>query len=60
MIKGIVQLVIIILCFFGYGLNVGKLIGSDFKEPYKAEIIRSVGIFVPIVGIPVGYMDIGK
>jgi hypothetical protein len=40
---------------FGYFANIYKLTQLDFEEPYKAEIIRGVGLFPP-VGIFAGYM----
>lgn len=42
----------------GWGMNIYKFAKCDFKEPYKAEIVRGVGIPIPIVGIITGYMDI--
>ena len=44
----------------GFGMNIYKLANCDFEAPYKAEILRGVGIpFFPL-GVVVGYMDIGK
>lgn len=43
----------------GYVSNIYKLVSSDFEAPYKSEIIRGIGIPVAIVGMIVGYMDIG-
>ena len=45
---------------FGWGLNIYKLTDCDFEAPYKAEIIRGIGIpFVP-AGMIIGYMDIDE
>ena len=42
----------------GYGMNIYKLTQTDFHAPYKAEIIRGVGIpFFPM-GCIVGFMDL--
>lgn len=41
----------------GYVRNIVKLIKLDFKEPFKAEVIRGVGIFPP-VGVIVGWIKI--
>lgn len=54
---------IIICCFLapvvGWGLNIVKFAECDFKSPYKAEIIRGIGIApVPIIGMVTGYMKI--
>ena len=37
--------------------NLGKLIDCNFEQPYKAEIIHSVGIF-PIVACVTAWVDI--
>jgi hypothetical protein len=46
-------------CATGIGLNIYKLTQCDFEAPYKAEIIRGIGVFpvVPI-GIVAGYLHI--
>ena len=46
--------VIVIGGLIGWGMNIYKLTQCDFKEPYKAEILRSVGL-VPFVGAFMGY-----
>lgn len=43
----------------GWVMNIYKLTQCDFEAPYKAEVIRVVGI-IPPVGAIVGYMDFGK
>lgn len=40
-------------------MNIYKLTQCDFEAPYKAEVIRVVGI-IPPVGAIFGYMDFGK
>lgn len=58
----LIGLVVAIALFFaagfGYISNLVSLFGTDFEAPYKAEIIRGVGVFVPPVGIIAGYVDI--
>jgi hypothetical protein len=49
-----------IMAISGYVMNIVKLTECDFEAPYKAEVIRSVGIPIPIVGAIAGYMDIGR
>lgn len=39
----------------GYIMNIVKFEQLDFEEPYKAEVVRTVGL-IPIVGIFTGYM----
>lgn len=54
----IVWIGIIIIFGIGWILNIINFVKLDFKEPYKAEIIRGVGIpIVPIGGI-LGYLTI--
>lgn len=50
---------LLIVGIVGYGLNFYKLTQCDFQAPYKAEIIRGIGI-VPVVGAFTGYMDLGE
>jgi len=46
-----------LMCILGYAMNIVKLTKLDFKEPYKAEVVRVLGIAPPI-GIIVGWLDI--
>ncbi len=47
----------ITLGIFGYIRNIVKLTKLDFKEPYKAEIIRTIGL-IPPVGAITGWINI--
>ncbi len=51
--------IVMIMVFgvIGWFMNLVKLVRLDFKEPYKAEIIRGIGL-VPVVGAVTGYIDI--
>lgn len=40
----------------GYGMNIWAVFHLDFASPYKAEAIRTVGVFVPPVGAIAGYV----
>ncbi len=53
-------LILVIACATGWVKNLIKLSDCDFKEPYKAEIIRTVGVFVPPIGVVTGYINLGK
>ena len=55
-------LVIIIgsICIAGWGMNIFKLVQCDFEEPYKAEVIRIIGVVVPPVGVVTGFLDLGE
>ena len=58
----VIELVFAIVFFvgvYGYFLNIYKLTQCDFEPSYKAEVIRTIGLFPP-VGAVVGYMDLGK
>jgi len=51
------QLIILLLIGTGWVKNLIKLSECDFESPYKAEVIRTVGILPP-VGMVVGWIDI--
>lgn len=56
--------VILIVCIIiiggaGWIQNLTKLAACDFKAPYKAEIIHSIGI-VPPIGAVTGWLNVGK
>lgn len=53
----LVILFIFIGGIFGWGRNIYKLAKCDFEAPYKAEIIRGIGI-IPPVGAILGYCNI--
>jgi hypothetical protein len=50
--------IVVIGLFIGYVVNIVKLTKTDFKPPYKAEILRGVGIIVPPVGGIEGWLKI--
>ena len=51
--------IIVLAGMIGWGMNVYKLVvHTDFASPYKAEVIRTVGTVVPIIGAVTGYMEI--
>lgn len=61
--KAIFNLIIImlfVLSFIGFCMNVVKLINCDFQTPYRAEVFRSIGIIIPPAGSIIGWIDIGK
>lgn len=57
---GFVVVLVWILGFLGWCLNIVKLSHCDFEKPFNAEVIRIVGIPVAPAGAIVGWMDIGK
>ena len=61
LIEKTVSILIIVLVtttLFGWINNLVQFIKLDFQEPYKAEIIRGVGIPVVPFGIVIGYINI--
>ena len=48
---------IFIIAGLGWCLNFVKFVKLDFRAPYKAEIIRGIGVFSPIGSI-IGYIHI--
>ena len=62
----LIELMIVVFVFVmiigvgaGWVQNLVKLTKCDFEAPYKAEVIRVIGI-IPPVGAVVGWMDIGE
>ena len=48
----------VLLPIVGWIINIVKFANTDFKEPYKAEIIRGVGIGIAPIGMVTGYIKI--
>lgn len=59
MIKLLVLAYIVVLIFapVGWGMNFYKFVKLDFASPYKAEVIRGVGV-VTGLGAVTGYINI--
>lgn len=54
----IVMILISLLLAIGWIINIVKFCMLDFDEPYKAEILRGVGIpFAPLGGV-IGWINI--
>ena len=60
MFGSLIVLVIVLVsgACFGYIANIVRLADTDFQAPYKAEIIRVVGIAVPPLGMVAGFINI--
>ena len=54
----VLGIVICLLPIVGYGMNIVKLCHLDFESPFKAEIIRAIGVGVPPVGAIAGFCEI--
>ena len=50
-------LILLFLGIYGWILNIYMLVQLDFEPPYKAEVIRIIGIPVGIVGSVIGYIN---
>lgn len=50
-------IILIIVGSIGWVKNIVLLTKLDFKAPYKAEVIRGIGLF-PLVGAVTGYITI--
>jgi hypothetical protein len=53
----------VVLLFYGFAIlgwimNIVQLIQCDFASPYKAEILRIVGVIVAPIGCVLGYIPI--
>ena len=46
-----------LFCIYGWVLNIYKLVQLDFNPPYKAEVIRIIGVPIDVVGVVVGYFN---
>jgi prepilin-type N-terminal cleavage/methylation domain-containing protein len=58
----LIELMIVIIIIgggIGWVMNLVKLADTDFEEPYKTEIIRTISL-VPFIGAFTGYMNIGE
>ena len=57
-LKIVLGLTLIVSMFLGYIFNAVALFKCDFEPIGKAEVIRTIGVFVPPLGVIAGYMDI--
>lgn len=55
---GCIIIIIYIILGIGWIMNFVKFIKSDFEKPYKAEIVRGIGIPVFPMGGIIGWIDI--
>jgi hypothetical protein len=58
LLAAIIVAALIAVAVCGWCLNVYKLTQCDFEAPYKAEVIRGIGVPFGPVGIFAGYLDI--
>lgn len=55
---GKILLLIAGILMMGWFVNIIRFFQCDFDTPFKEEVVRGVGIFVPPVGGVVGYINI--
>ena len=53
----ILSISIVLAGIFGWCLNIYKLCYLDFNAPYKAEVVRVIGVFTGPVGSVIGYLN---
>jgi prepilin-type N-terminal cleavage/methylation domain-containing protein len=58
LLMGLAIVVLAFLPLVGYVGNIVRLCHCDFAAPYKSEVIRVIGIFVPPVGVVTGFCKI--
>ena len=55
---GGVTILIVLILIFGWFLNLVKFFKLDFREPFKAEVIRGIGLAPTPLGSILGYISI--
>lgn len=55
-IIGIITVLFMCLIPLGWLMNVYALTQTDFASPYKEEVLRTVGVVIPPVGVVMGYI----
>lgn len=54
---GLFALIVWLALIIGWVMNIYKLVAhDDFESPYKAEVLRTVGVFVAPLGLVLGYI----
>ena len=54
----VVAIIFVIVMGVGWFKNIGRFVHCDFKAPYKAEVIRGIGIPVVPLGAIAGWVTI--
>lgn len=54
----IVLALVAIVLIWGWIGNVIRLTALDFESPYKAEVLRIIGVGIAPMGMVLGYVDI--
>ena len=57
-LAGVLAVALIIAVPLGYFSNLVQLVGLDFASPYKAEVLRTAGVFIPPLGVVLGFISI--
>lgn len=56
----VIKTLLIVILSIGWVFNTVKFFKSDFESPYKTEVVRGIGIFIPVIGGVIGYCEIGE
>ena len=54
----LVVAMVVLLLVGGWIANIVRLAKCDFESPYKAEVVRTIGVFTGPVGSIMGFIDI--
>lgn len=54
----VVIVIVWVVGLLGWVSNINQLIRCDFEKPYKAEVIRSIGVVVVPIGAVAGFFKI--
>ncbi len=57
-IAGVFTIAALLAVTYGYVNNMVQLYHCDFKPSYKAEVTRTIGVFIAPIGIVIGYIDL--
>ncbi len=60
MMKTLFMCALVICIMAGWVFNVYKLTKLDFEPSYKAEVIRTIGVFIAPVGVIGGYIEFSE
>lgn len=53
-------LILLIMAPIGYAMNLYGFFTCDFQAPYKAEVIRGIGVVNPAIGCITGWINLGQ
>ena len=51
------MIIVLVVVFISYSVNLYKFIGCDFNAPYKGEVFHAIGVFVPPLSVATAWVD---